>query len=76
MNHIQKIITDFELHSVDGIREWFKSGVNPNEIVNGKPLIYELINMYTRGLSFKSCIQAFIDHGLDFEDKILLSVLL
>jgi Ankyrin repeat len=76
MDNLQKIITDFELHSVDGIRECFKSGVNPNEIINGKPLIYELINMYTRGSLFKSCVQAFVDNGLDFEDKILLAVLL
>ncbi|MDX2245589.1 MAG: ankyrin repeat domain-containing protein [Bacteroidia bacterium] len=76
MDYLPKIITDFELHSVDGIRECFKSGLNPNETVNGKPLIFELINMYTRGPLFKSCIQAFVDYGLDFEDKILLSVLL
>lgn len=76
MDYLQKIITDFELHSVDGIRQCFENGVNPNEIVNNKPLIYELINMYTRGPLFKNCIQAFVDHGLNFEDRILLSVLL
>jgi hypothetical protein len=76
MDYLQKIILDFELHSVVGIKECFKNGVNPNEIVNGKPLIYELINMYTRGPLFKSCIQVFVDNGLDFEDKVLLAVLL
>lgn len=76
MNYLQKIITDFELHSVNGIRECFENGVNPNEIINGKPLIYELINMYTRGPSFKSCIQVFVDYGLTFDDEVLLSVLL
>jgi hypothetical protein len=76
MDYLQKIITDFELHSVDGITECFNKGINPNEIVNGKPLIYDLINMYTRGPLFKSCVQAFVDNGLDFEDRILLSVLL
>ena len=76
MDYLRKIITDFELHSVDGIRKCFKSGVNPNETVNGKPLIYELINMYTRGPLFKSCVQVFVDNGLDFEDKVLLAVLL
>lgn len=76
MDYLQKIITDFELHSVEGIRESFCNGVNPNQIVNGKPLVYELINMYTRGPLFKSCIEAFVDYGLDFEDKVLLSVLL
>ena len=75
MDYLQKIIIDFEFHSVDGIRDCFKNGVNPNEIVKGKPLIYDLINMYTRGPLFKSCIQAFVDNGLDFEDRVLLSVL-
>ena len=76
MEHLKKIMVDFELHSVDGIKECFRNGVDPNHVVNGKPLLYELINMYTRGPLFKSCIQAFVDYGLDFEDKILLSVLL
>ena len=75
MDYLQKIIIDFELHSVDGIRDCFKNGVNPNEIVNGKPLIYKLINMYTRWPLFKSCIQAFVENGLEFEDKVLLFVL-
>ena len=75
MDYLQRIITDFELHSVDGIKECFENGVNPNEIVNGKPLIYALINMYTRGPLFKKCIKAFVDYGLEFEDKVLLAVL-
>jgi hypothetical protein len=76
MDYFQKILVDFELHSVEGIRECFENGVSPNAVVNGKPLIYEFINMYTRGPKFKSCVQAFVDYGLEFEDKILLSVLL
>lgn len=76
MDYLKKIITDFELHSVDGIKECFNNGVNPNEIVDGKPLVYQLINMYTRGPLFKSCVQAFVDNGLEFEDKVLLAVLL
>ncbi len=76
MDYLQKIKIDFELHSVEGIRECFQNGVSPNDLLNGKPLIYELINMYTRGPLFKSCIQAFVDNGLEFEDEILLSVLL
>ena len=75
MDYLQKIIIDFELHSIDGIRDCFRNGVNPNEIVNGKPLIYKLINMYTRGPLFKSCIQAFVENGLEFEDQVLLFVL-
>jgi hypothetical protein len=76
MDYLGKIITDFELHSVEGIRECFENGVDPNLIVKGKPLVYELINMYNRGSKFKECLKAFVDFGLEFEDKILLSVLL
>ena len=76
MGYLQKIITAFELHSVDEIKECFENGIDPNTTVNGKPLIYELINMYSRGPLFKTCIQTFIDYGLEFEDKILLAVLL
>jgi hypothetical protein len=76
MNYLQKIFTDFELHSVKGIKDCFENGVDPNIIVDGKPLIYGLINMYTRGPLFKDCIKIFLDYGLVFEDKVLLAVLL
>lgn len=75
MDYLKKISIDIELHSVEGIRNCFENGVNPNAVVNDKPLIYELINMYTRGPNFKECIKTFIGYGLVFEDKILLSVL-
>jgi ankyrin repeat protein len=76
MDYLQKIIGDFEIHSVAGIRDCFKNGVSPNDRVNGKPLVNELINMYLRGPQFKECMKVFVENGLDFEDKILLTVLL
>lgn len=76
MDYLQKIIGDFEIHSVEGIKECFENGVDPNQLVKGKPLIYDLINMYLRGPLFKSCIKTFVDFGLKFDDKVLLSVLL
>jgi len=76
MDYLQQIINEFELHSVEGIVDCFRHGVSPNEVVNGSPLINSLINMYARGPAFKSCIKAFVDHGLEFDDKVLLSVLL
>jgi hypothetical protein len=76
MDYLQRIIGEFEIHSVDGIRKCFENGVNPNQMHNGKPLIYELVNMYLRGPKFKDCIQAFVDFGLRFDDKVLLAVLL
>ncbi|MBG9377681.1 ankyrin repeat domain-containing protein [Panacibacter sp. DH6] len=75
MDYLQKIFTDFELHAADGIRECFKNGVDPDTVVNGKPLIYGLVNMYSRGPLFKRCIQVFIDFDVQVEDKVLLAVL-
>ena len=76
MDYVKKILVDFELHSVEGIKDCFEHGVNPNQIHNGQPLIYGLINMYTRGPSFKKCIKAFVDYKVEFEDHVLLAVLL
>ena len=76
MDYLKKIITAFELHDVNAIKQCFNNGISPNQILNDKPLIYHLINMYTRGPQFKACIKAFVDHGLVFDDKVLLAVLL
>jgi hypothetical protein len=76
MNYLQRIIGHFETHSTEGIRECFENGVNPNQWYKGKPLIYELINMYLRSERFKDCVRAFVDFGLQFDDKALLAVLL
>ena len=76
MDYLQKIIEEIETHSVEGIKECFENGVNPNDHYKGAPLIYELTSEYARGPKFKECVKAFVDHGLVFEDKVLLSVLL
>ena len=76
MDYFQKIIGEIELHSVEGINECFSNGVDPNDLFRGEPLIYELTSEYTRSPRFKDCVRTFVDHGLKFEDKILLSVLL
>jgi hypothetical protein len=76
MDRLKDIITQIELHSVEGIRKCFSDGVNPNETFNGAPLIYELTGEYTRSARFRDCVRAFVDFGLEFDDKALLSVLL
>src|SRR6185295_6523105 len=76
MDHFQRIIDEIELHSVEGIKECFSNGVDPNDLFRDEPLIYELTSEYTRSHRFRDCVKAFVDHGLKFEDKILLSVLL
>src|SRR5437762_2160746 len=76
MDYLQKLIGDIEIHSVEGIKDCFLNGVSPNDLFRGEPLIYELTSEYARGPKLKECVKAFVDHGLDFPDKILLSVLL
>lgn len=76
MDHFGKIIGEIEIHSVEGISECFANGVNPNDLFNNQPLIYELTSEYARTPRFKECVKAFVDHGLVFDDKVLLSVLL
>ena len=75
MDYLQKIIEDIETHSVEGIKECFAHGVDPNDHYKGELLIYELTSEYARGPRFKECVKAFVDHGLIFEDRILLAVL-
>lgn len=76
MDPLQNIVYHIELHSVEGIRECFAKGVDPNAIFEEKPLFDTMLNMYTRSPRFKACVKAFVENGLHFEDKVLLSVLL
>lgn len=76
MDYLNKIIGDFEIHSAGGIRECFAHGIDPNQEHKGKPLFYELVNMYLRGPGFRDCVKAFANAGLVFKDKPLLAVLL
>ena len=76
MDRLAEIVYQIELHSVEGILKSFATAINPNEKYNGEPLIYELTSEYTRSSRFKDCVKAFVDYGLEFEDKPLLAVLL
>ena len=73
---LKELIYYIELHDAEGIRECFINGADPNDIYRNKPLIYELTSEYTRSPRFSDCVKAFVDAGLNFEDKILLAVLL
>ncbi len=76
MNYLEKIIGEIEVHSVEGIKECFANGINPNDYFKNEPLLYELTSEYMRSSGFKNCVKAFADYGLKFDDKLLLSVLL
>jgi hypothetical protein len=76
MDILGELIGQIELHSVEGIRECFSQGINPNSHFRGEPLINELTSEYARTPRFRECVRVFVENGLEFEDKILLSVLL
>lgn len=74
MDYLNKIIGEIEIHSVEGIKDCFENGINPNSNYRGEPLINELISEYLRGPRFKQCVRTFIEYGLEFSDEILLEV--
>ena len=76
MDYLHEMPGHFETQSLSGIRECLESGVNPNDSVNGRRLIIELINMYSRGPLFKEEVKLLVDYGLEFDDNILLAVFL
>jgi hypothetical protein len=76
MDFLTKLIEQIELHAVEGIKDCFAHGISPNDLYRNEPLIYELTSEYTRTPWFKDCVKAFVDHGLKFDDEVLLSVLL
>jgi hypothetical protein len=69
MNYLDKLIGYIEVHSAEGIRECFANGVNVNDLFRNEPLIYELTSEYIRSSSFKDCVKAFVDYGLEMETK-------
>lgn len=74
MNYLEKLITDIEVLSPEGIKECLENGVNNDSHFKSKPPIYELITGYARGAAFKECVKVFMDHDLAFEDKVLSAV--
>src|SRR5688572_5976890 len=76
MGDLNELLIQIELHSVEGIAKCFSHGISPNDYFRNEPLIYELTSEYTRTPRFKDCVKAFVDYGLKFDDKNLLSVLL
>jgi hypothetical protein len=76
MDYKQEIIGQIEIHSPGGIRNCFQNGVSPNDTFRGEPLINELTSEYLRSARFKVCVKVFVEFGLEYDDKVLLAVLL
>jgi len=76
MPEYEKMLYFIEIHSIEGIRKYFEDGGDPNEVHDGVPLFSTMIEMYTRTPRFKECVKLFVQAGLEFEDKVLLYVLM
>ena len=76
MDYLSEIIVAFETQELDVIKDCLDHGISPNQLHKGKPLVYELINMYSRGPKFKQCFRLLAENGLEFEDKALLAIFL
>lgn len=76
MSLLDKIVGDIECHDLEGMPNCFESGISPNDSFKNEPLFLTMVNMYFRGPLFKDCIKLFVEYGLEFDDKVLLSLLL
>jgi hypothetical protein len=76
MPDFKQVLYSIEVHSVEGIQNYFREGGDPNEVHDGVPLFTTLVEMYTRTPRFKECVNAFVQAGLVFENQTLLAVLL
>jgi hypothetical protein len=76
MPDYKQILYLFEIHSAEGIENYFRDGGDPNEVHDGVPLFTSMVEMYTRTPRFKDCVKAFVQAGLVFEHQSLLAVFL
>lgn len=70
------LLHGFEVHSVELIRQSISLGLKPNELINGKSPIDELVAMYFRSGQFSNCVRCLVDAGAEYADQTLLAVLL
>jgi ankyrin repeat protein len=76
MPDYNQMLYSMEVHSVEGIQNYFSQGGNPNEVHDGVPLFTTMVEMYTRTPRFKDCVKVFVNAGLIFEHQSLLAIFL
>lgn len=70
------LLSEFEVHSPQGIRRLLAAGVSPTDQINGKRPIDALIEMYLRSSRFAECLQIMLDAGATVGDPLLQTILL
>lgn len=71
-----RLLAAFETHDADGIRATLDAGVDAGEMLDGKPLVDRLVEMYYRSDQFAACLQLMVDRGARLADPRLAPVLL
>jgi hypothetical protein len=75
MSLINRILTAFELHDPEAIRECLQEGLDAGQRYAGKPLVYSLVDMYLRSPRFADCMRVMESFGGTVEDPLLQAVL-
>ncbi len=70
------LLTAFEVHSVERIREILDAGFDVRSSINGKKPVNYLIEMYFRSDKFPDCLRLLLERGAQLDDPKIESVLL
>jgi ankyrin repeat protein len=70
------ILTAFELHSVEQVRNALDHGLDPGSSIRGKRLVNWLTEMYSRSGDFPGCLRLLLDRGAVMDDPAVTPVLL
>lgn len=76
MTNRATLLHAFEIHSVSMIEEVLSGGMDPNESIDGRSPLIELVEMYYRSPQFSECVRALVRFGARCDNEALLAVLL
>ncbi len=76
MTNRATLLHAFEIHSVSMIEDVLSGGLAPNELVDGKSPLIELVEMYYRSPQFSECVRSLVRNGARCDNEALLAVLL
>ena len=71
-----QLLSAFDGHDVDGVREALKAGATANEPIRGKLPVYWLLEEYHRTDRLGPCLPLLFDHGAVMDNNALRAVLL
>ncbi len=72
----EKLLSAFDGHNVDGVRNALASGANASSPIKGKLPVYWLLEEYTRSDKVKECLRLLFANGAVLDDPRLVPVLL